>query len=166
MKSFFLLLSLPLLALAQSDTPACVASCEKTSPAASFCDGTETGSALASCECQSLIGSNLVTCIKTCPSSQISWFASQQPALCQDMLFPGVSVSAAATSTAAGSGSSNTATTAATTSGTTTPSSSSSATPSQSAKAGGGTGAAGKNMVLDISLATAVMGGVFALLML
>lgn len=156
---FFFFLSFPLLALAQSNTPSCVASCEKTSPAgtpfspfqnpthyslfillpfplehlpltlniypvtnthtASFCDGTETGAALASCECQSLIGSNLVTCIKACPSDQVSWFASQQPALCRDTLFPGVSVSSAATSTAAGNGASvstNTAT-AATTSG-------------------------------------------------
>ncbi|KAN0110834.1 hypothetical protein V8E51_007221 [Hyaloscypha variabilis] len=152
------------LALTQTSTPPCVASCETTSPAASVCDGTETGTALAQCECQSLIGTNLITCIKACPSDQISVFAAGVPSLCRDTLFPGVSVSAAATSTA-GTGSGSGSGGATTTTGGTS-SSTASTSPSATVKAGGGSNAGVKGTEVSTSFAAAFVGGVFALLML
>ncbi|KAE9372679.1 hypothetical protein N431DRAFT_439742 [Stipitochalara longipes BDJ] len=168
MKPSFLALSLSLasLVLAQSSTPPCVASCETTSPASSTCNGDETGAALDQCNCQSLIGTNLITCIKACPSDQVSVFAAGVPSLCRGTLFPGVSVSStggAAATTSAGTGTGNGGA-ATTTSKTASPTGSPS--PSSTVKAGGGSGAAVKGRELSTSFAAAVMGGVFALLML
>ncbi|KAH8754033.1 hypothetical protein BGZ57DRAFT_964593 [Hyaloscypha finlandica] len=163
--TLFLLVPLFSLTLAQTTTPPCVASCIKTSPALSYCNGDETGAALDKCDCDSLFGTNLITCIKACPSSEISVYAANVPALCRGTLFPGVSLSsssdgAAPTTTSGGSGSGATTTSSGSPSSTASPSSSS------TARSGGGTGAAVQGKVLDMSLVAAFMGGVFALLML
>jgi hypothetical protein len=168
-----LLLSSPLLALAQNDG-ACVTSCETTDAISSFCNGDETGAALDQCECQSFeAGAPLINCVKACPADQISAFAAGVPASCRGQLFPGVSVSstgAAATSTSAGgspavspttsAGKTGAGTATTTTGGTT--STTASSTASQSSKASGS--AAMKGAVLDNSMAAALIGGVLALL--
>ena len=114
-------------ALAQSTSPACISDCSKKNAFSSHCDGDETGAALDQCTCASWLGGGgdpMIRCIRACPASDQSVFASKLPELCRNDILPGVTASSAAptstpTNTSGGSQPSPTATGAQTT--TTTP---------------------------------------------
>lgn len=130
LKTTLLFLALTLPVIAQSNTP-CISACP---PVSSFCDGDETGDALAKCTCQSYVGATtLFNCIKQCPTSEQEIFAGRLPTLCRDSLLPGVAAASSSTEstvTSTGSSSSPTSTSGTATAATTTSSSTSSSSPS------------------------------------
>ncbi|EXJ68888.1 uncharacterized protein A1O5_07820 [Cladophialophora psammophila CBS 110553] len=88
---------LPSLIHAQSSTQfgQCVDNCIGTYPIINHCNGTETGSALDQCKCESYAPSNdpLINCVLTCPSDQQLAFADSLPKLCAQTLFLGLDLS-------------------------------------------------------------------------
>lgn len=81
-------------ALAQrAQYPECIQACIERRPTSSFCTGSETGSALDFCTCQSYSGTLLISCMQDCSESDRAVFAADAiPESCQDTLFPGVDV--------------------------------------------------------------------------
>ncbi|KIY00727.1 uncharacterized protein Z520_03392 [Fonsecaea multimorphosa CBS 102226] len=73
----------------------CVNNCISTYPIVNHCNGTETGSALDQCKCESYSPSNdpLINCILGCPSDQQLAFADSLPKLCAQTLFLGLDLS-------------------------------------------------------------------------
>ncbi|KIW91668.1 uncharacterized protein Z519_07636 [Cladophialophora bantiana CBS 173.52] len=88
---------LPSLIHAQSSTQfgQCVDNCISTYPIVNHCNGTETGSALDQCKCESYSPSNdpLINCVLNCPSDQQLAFADSLPKLCAQTLFLGLDLS-------------------------------------------------------------------------
>lgn len=76
-----------------SDFPECIQACLTKRPTSSFCSGSESGSALDFCTCQSYSGTLLIECMQACPESGRAAFAAAViPESCQKTLFPGVQV--------------------------------------------------------------------------
>ncbi len=70
----------------------CADTCVTQHPTINYCNGTETGTALDQCKCQSYSPSNdpLVNCVLGCPSDQQYSFANALPKLCAQTLFLGL----------------------------------------------------------------------------
>lgn len=122
---------------AQTARPACLTACFSSSPASSQCDGNETGTALATCTCNTLRGSNLIRCIKQCSTADQAVYAGGVPEACRSELFPGIVASAAGTTTSSTTSASLAVSTAP---GTSTTSRSASPNSSSSSVTGGSTG--------------------------
>ncbi|KAJ5815363.1 hypothetical protein N7474_007140 [Penicillium riverlandense] len=102
----FLLGTASLLAMTQSVWAAnsqCVENCEVKHATVSWCNGNETGKALAKCTCASFTTTTpMIKCIKECPTADQSQFAAGLPSMCRGELFPGVKVSSTTTTSASG----------------------------------------------------------------
>ncbi|KIW81239.1 hypothetical protein Z517_04264 [Fonsecaea pedrosoi CBS 271.37] len=90
-------LLLPSLVRAQSSTQfgQCADNCVSTYPTVNHCNGTETGSALDECKCESYSPSDdpLIGCVLGCPGDQQLAFAESLPKLCAQTLFLGLDLS-------------------------------------------------------------------------
>ncbi|OQU95271.1 hypothetical protein CLAIMM_01503 [Cladophialophora immunda] len=88
---------LPSFISAQSSTQfgQCADNCVSTYPIVNHCNGTETGTALDECKCESYSPSNdpLINCVLGCPSDQQLAFADSLPKLCAQTLFLGLDLS-------------------------------------------------------------------------
>lgn len=119
-------------ALAQTQNQSqCITTCVNNNLRSSWCDGGETGDALASCTCASYQGPSdpLIVCVKSCPAADVAQFAAKIPEKCRGTLFPGVTVaSSTATTNQSAKGGITTATSTMTQATTTTPATAASST--------------------------------------
>lgn len=70
------------------ESPQCIDDCATEFPTSSWCDGDETGEALAECQCQSLRGSDLLSCFYDCSDADQNDYARVLAGSCREELFP------------------------------------------------------------------------------
>jgi hypothetical protein len=83
---------------AQSTSPQCIQSCGTAHPTSSQCDGNETGAALSTCTCNTLLNSQLLQCFRQCSTADQAVYAASIPEPCRSQLFPNVPAVSTSTS--------------------------------------------------------------------
>jgi hypothetical protein len=99
---------------AQSKDPLCIRTCADQYPTSSWCNGDETGTALSTCLCNTLLGSQLLQCwTDQCSDADKATYLvnAKVPEPCRNQLFPGVSVEDVPASSAIASRDTSTSTT-------------------------------------------------------